>query len=99
MRTWLCCLFTIFISVSEASTAPSLLLEKKAQAFINEMVKNYHFNREELTQILSQAKYDPEVINRITHPYEAKPWNFYRAYFITEKRIQDGINYWEKHRH
>lgn len=73
-------------------------LPTKAHAFINYMVKYYHFNRTKLTDILSEAKYNQDVIYRITHPYEAKPWNVYRAFFLTTQNIRNGLRYWKMHK-
>ena len=73
-------------------------LPTKACAFINYMVKYHHFNRTKLTDILSEVKYNRDVIYQITHPYEAKPWNVYRAFFLKKKYIQNGLHYWKIHK-
>lgn len=73
-------------------------LPTKACTFINYMVKCYHFNRTKLTDILLEAKYNQDVIYQITHPYEAKPWNVYRTFFLTTKYIQNGLHYWKMHK-
>ncbi|WP_244670108.1 lytic murein transglycosylase B [Coxiella endosymbiont of Amblyomma nuttalli] len=62
------------------------------------MVKRYHFSRAKLTDILSKSKCNKDVMHRVTHPYEAKPWNVYRTYFLTTQRIQNGLNYWKMHK-
>ena len=61
------------------------------------MVKRYHFDREKLTNIFSQVHYNEDVINHISHPHEEKPWNVYRSHFITQKRVEDGLHYWQQH--
>ena len=73
-------------------------LPTKAGIFIDYMVKHYHFNRTKLTDILSQTKCNKDVIYQITHPYEAKPWGVYRAFFLTTKYIQNGLHYWKMHK-
>lgn len=73
------------------------LISQKKNDFINYMVKHYHYKRETLVAALSKAKYNEDVMYHITHPYEAKPWNAYRHYFITDKRIQGGVDYWKAH--
>ena len=71
---------------------------KAINQYINQMVTNYHFNKEKLTKIMDQAQYDPQVIHSITHPFEKKPWNFYRKFFVSQERIDNGVAYWQKHR-
>lgn len=86
----------LLISMNTYATQPTHL-SPKAQAFVNYMVKVHHFNRKKLTALLAQVKYNEEVIFKITHPYEAQPWNVYRAHFLTPERIQQGVLYWQKH--
>lgn len=69
----------------------------KARTFINYMVKEHHFNRKKLTLLFTKVKYNQDVIQKITYPYESKPWNIYRAHFITKARIEQGTSYWKKH--
>jgi membrane-bound lytic murein transglycosylase B len=80
------------ISIFAAPTLPA-----KVESFIDYMVKQHHFDREKLTQIFSQVHYNEDVVNHISHPYEEKPWNLYRAHFITDQRVADGLRYWQKH--
>ncbi len=78
------------------STTPTAS-EIKSKQFVNYMATKYHFNQSQVNAILEKAKYNQEVIAKITHPYEKKPWNVYRAHFITKKRITDGVAYWNQH--
>ncbi len=67
------------------------------QEFINVMVRENHFNRYELMQLFAHTEYLPEVIDRINKPFEEKPWDFYRNFFITPDRISGGVQYWHDH--
>lgn len=67
------------------------------EQFIDQMVKNNHFDRDELIRLFQKTNYVPEVIDRINAPFEEKPWDFYKNFFITDKRIQDGVNFWKVH--
>lgn len=97
-QTALCALILLFASIATISKPTKIpQLPQKAHTFIDYMVKHYRFNRKKLIDTLSHAKYNQEVIYKISHPYEAKPWNVYRDYFLTETRIQDGVNYWKAH--
>ncbi|MGE3920076.1 MAG: lytic murein transglycosylase B [Gammaproteobacteria bacterium] len=67
------------------------------QAFINHVAKQYKFDPAYLTKIFDQAKFLPKVIAQGKHPYEAKPWAHYQAFFITPDRIHEGVQFYNKH--
>lgn len=93
-------IFSILLFFSPNTLAeqqPSQALPKKASQFIEHMTKKYHFDRNKLTQLLKQAKYDKDVMKRITHPYEKQPWYVYRQHFVTKERIMQGVHYWKNH--
>ncbi|WP_167885014.1 lytic murein transglycosylase B [Coxiella endosymbiont of Amblyomma americanum] len=79
----------------EAAGVPSL--PQKAYSFVHYMVKHCRFKQKILINILAHAKCNQEIIYKITHPYEEKPWKIYRDYFITDIRVQKGIHYWKTH--
>lgn len=92
---------SIFLLIqSGANASPNISensVEKKQKSFIEFMVTHYHVDSKKLIHLLSQSHYDPEVIRRVTYPYEQQPWNIYRKHFLTTKRIDDGVNYWRQH--
>jgi len=66
--------------------------------FIAQMVKENGFSKEELVKLLTTTPYNQEVINRITHPFEKKPWDFYRNFFVRPDLITNGVKYWQQHK-
>jgi membrane-bound lytic murein transglycosylase B len=38
-----------------------------------------------------------KIIDAITRPAEAKPWHEYRPIFLTDKRINGGVEFWKQH--
>ena len=70
---------------------------KAISKYVDLMVKKYKFNKEKLTKVMDQGTYDPNVIHWITHPFEKKPWNFYRNFFVRKDRIDNGVKYWRTH--
>jgi membrane-bound lytic murein transglycosylase B len=38
-----------------------------------------------------------KIIDAITRPAEAKPWYEYRPIFLTDKRINGGVEFWKQH--
>ncbi|NJD08550.1 MAG: lytic murein transglycosylase B [Methylococcaceae bacterium] len=66
----------------------------EARGFIQHMVKRHGFERSELEQLFRSVEIQDKVLEAISKPYEAKPWHLYRKLFITEARIQGGVNFW-----
>lgn len=66
------------------------------EQFINEMVKDHQFDREQLTHWLDQAEKKQAVLDAISRPAEKeKTWKDYRAIFMTEERINLGVQFWQ----
>jgi membrane-bound lytic murein transglycosylase B len=46
-------------------------------------------------QCLAQAEKKPNILDAIARPAEkAKPWKDYRKIFITDARIEGGVDFW-----
>ncbi|BDX07273.1 lytic murein transglycosylase B [Planctobacterium marinum] len=90
------------------STAPSTLAQeaeprdaetqKKVEAFINSTVQEYGLDPEFVRSTVNQAKKNSQVLEAIARPWEAKPWYQYHPIFLTEKRLERGTAFWQKHR-
>lgn len=85
------------LSITSAFAAKPISLEQKENRFIQHMVTRYHFNRERLTQLLKQTPYNETVIKRMNSPFEKKPWDYYRQFFLKPDRIENGVAYWQTH--
>lgn len=55
-------------------------------------------NREQLSTILESAQKNQSVIDAITRPWEAKPWHQYFPIFLTDERLNAGLQFWESHK-
>ncbi len=66
-------------------------------AFIDGMVTQHQFKREELERAFRLAEQRPDVIEAISKPATLKPWPEYRANFINPERIEGGLKFWLKH--
>jgi membrane-bound lytic murein transglycosylase B len=70
-----------------------------AAAFVAGMVEKHGFDRDELTRLFAGAQYQQSIIDAMERPAErVKPWHAYRAIFVTEKRIGDGVEFWRRNR-
>jgi len=92
-------LLTLLLTAGSSFAASSDFTQRTdVQQFIDKMVNQHQFEREPLTQLLSEAEHSDAVISAITRPYEAKPWYKYRPIFVTEKRIKRGLQFWQENR-
>lgn len=67
------------------------------EAFIQQMGHKYDIPALRLRQILGQAVQQKRVLELVAKPTEGKPWSEYRPIFITDKRINAGVDFWNKH--
>ena len=78
---------------------PSAVFSQRPEVkqFMQTMIKEHHFKAEELQRWFSAYKTNPEIIAKMTTPYETKPWYLYRSAFVKPKIIQDGVLFWHTH--
>ena len=62
--------------------------------FINQLVKQQHFEEVELREWLSAAEIQQPILDAMAKPAEAKPWQQYRDIFMTDSRIDGGVQFW-----
>jgi len=72
---------------------------REVQAFIQDMVQRHGFIEAELTYLFSRVRRTEQVLEAIERPAErTRTWREYRAPFMEERRIADGIVFWKSHR-
>ncbi len=69
----------------------------ETQAFINEMVERHQFDRAELEALFGRAEKREDILKAISRPAESKPWYEYRPIFMTQSRIDGGVDFWKEH--
>jgi membrane-bound lytic murein transglycosylase B len=75
------------------------LSRPEIQSFIASASQQPPLTRAGVTRILRHAHPQPGVIDKITRPAETVlPWWQYRANFLTDQRINDGVRFWQAHR-
>ncbi|MGD8340167.1 MAG: lytic murein transglycosylase B [Gammaproteobacteria bacterium] len=73
-------------------------VEARRGAFIDRMVAEHGFGREELGGILNEAVVRQSALNAISRPAERViPWFEYREIFLNEERIDAGAEFWVEH--
>lgn len=71
--------------------------EKLQQQFIDLMVNEHQFSRAEIESTLAKSNVNQAILKAIARPWEAKPWHQYYPIFLTEKRLDKGIQFWKTH--
>ncbi|MGQ3888962.1 lytic murein transglycosylase B [Legionella sp. CNM-1927-20] len=86
-------LLTFFNSYN--SYADQALIERPdVQKFVDFMVKTHGFNKHYIMQVIKDVQIQPQIIESMEKPYEKKPWDIYKQLFLTQQRIQGGIEFW-----
>jgi len=68
-------------------------------AFIESMVSEHEFDRDDLVRILGQAEVKESILEQIRKPAEKTlTWAEYRPIFMTAERVQAGANFWRANR-
>lgn len=66
--------------------------------FVAEMTRDYGFAGEQLVSLFREVERKQAILDAISRPAErVKPWKEYRPIFITDARIQKGVDFWNKH--
>ncbi len=91
-------LISILVVPTNSQAAKALSPEQQQARFITTLAKKYHINKNDLTSLFSHVHYDLGVIKRMNHPFEKKPWSYYRKFFVTPERIEGGVKFWEAHK-
>ncbi len=82
-------------------SVPALALDSNradVREFIEEMSRDYSFDRNELTQLLAQAETKQSILDAISRPAErVVPWYEYRQQFLNDTRIRQGTSFWRSH--
>lgn len=80
---------------SVASALAIDLDQPEVETFIDSMVEQHDFDREELRDTLGAAEVKQSILDAIARPAEkTKSWAEYREIFITPERIQAGAQFW-----
>jgi membrane-bound lytic murein transglycosylase B len=83
-----------------AAPARALDIQRaEVKTFIARMAETHGFDAEKLRSWLAAAQSQQSIIDAMDKPAEkAKLWYEYRATFLTEKRIREGVEFWTAHR-
>jgi membrane-bound lytic murein transglycosylase B len=80
-------------AVSCASELKNTETETK-NAFIEHMVTTQHFDEAELDDLFATVEIKQDILKKIASPSEGLPWYKYRKIFLTDARIDAGVQFW-----
>ena len=65
------------------------------KSFIDDTAAEFDLDKKEIGELLAQAETKQAILDAISRPAErVVPWFEYRDRFLTEKRIQQGADFW-----
>ncbi len=86
-----------FICAFAIAPASAALDHSRAdvRAFIKETAAEFDLDEREIRDLLAQAETKQSILDAISRPAErVVPWFEYRERFLTERRIQQGADFW-----
>jgi membrane-bound lytic murein transglycosylase B len=94
----------VLLSVAVAALRPGAAVaidirRDDVAGFIDDVSQRDSIDKRQLRKLLAAANSQPTIIAAMDRPAEkAKPWFEYRPIFLTERRIQEGTDFWLAHR-
>ncbi len=67
-------------------------------SFVDKMVNQHQFNSAELKKLFQSVNIQQKIIDTMEKPAEGLSWHKYRKIFMTESRIKEGVQFWQKHK-
>lgn len=92
-------LFALFLSAAAAveAGAAGIALRPEVAAFIRDMSTRHHFDAGALDRLFGGVEMQDRILDAMSRPAEGKPWYDYRKIFVTDARIQGGVDFWRQH--
>jgi len=66
--------------------------------FVKRAASEYGLPESDVRALLDEAEYKQTIVDAISRPAEGKPWHQYRKIFLTDRRIDQGIEFWRENR-
>jgi len=86
--------FAAFANSNPASTEQT---SPDLNAFAQQLADKHKFDKDAVLARLAKANKRQPILDAIARPWEAKPWFKYHPIFLTEKRVNAGVKFWNEH--
>ena len=93
-----CCLMLCAAHASNTIDDHNWQQKPQVKAFIKKQIQLGFLTQKDLLQGLSRGHIQKSIIEKITRPYEDKPWPVYQHHFVSKQRIKLGRAYMKQHR-
>jgi len=94
-------LYVLVLAILIAVPATSFAIDTQrddVSAFVDELVDQHQFERAWLEQALNGGETKQKILDAISRPAEKTlAWHEYRKIFVTPKRINAGVKFWNEH--
>ncbi|MCC5870978.1 MAG: lytic murein transglycosylase B [Gammaproteobacteria bacterium] len=98
LRRLLPVLLLVFLLFGGSRTEAAFVERAEVGEFIEEMVARHDFDRAELVTLFTAAERQQGIIDAISRPAErVLTWGEYREIFLDHARIEQGLEFWDKH--
>ena len=67
-----------------------------AEEFAARAAEEYGLDPAEVATLLEGARFKQSIVDAMTRPAEGKDWYEYRPIFLTDKRIDGGVDFWRE---
>lgn len=85
-----------FAEPPETAAAAGPQAHPGADAFAQKAAAEHELDQQFVLDLLEQAEFKQSIVDAISRPAEGKPWYDYRPIFLTEKRIAEGVTFWQE---
>ena len=66
--------------------------------FAQKAAAEHNLDQQAVLALLQQAEFKQSIVDAISRPAEGKAWYDYRPIFLNQKRIDDGVVFWNENR-
>jgi membrane-bound lytic murein transglycosylase B len=87
--------FAFCLLLISCTTGPTNIKDTESViAFIEQMASKHQFDEAELDDLFATVEIKQDILKRIASPSEGLPWYKYRKIFLTDARIDAGVQFW-----
>jgi membrane-bound lytic murein transglycosylase B len=75
------------------------LKRPEIRRFVREVARRDSLSRRRIARLLARARPQPQIIDLMSRPAErVLQWWEYRQLFVTDQRVEEGVQFWRDHR-
>jgi len=91
-------LYALLLFYSINASALDLKQYLQIKQYIDQISATYNLNEEKLTKLFSEVSFNPEILKKAENVDELKKWYNYPKTLLTQKRIDNGVKFWQENK-